>query len=149
MAPKSNCSPLLLAALLVSVFAAAAATGDYCYAGFGLPDRPLEGCREYVAHQTCGAGILGAPPVPVETLRQQCCQEFSQIRQHCRCEAVRYFMGGTLSHPHGSSLLARPGCPTEPQRDFARMLPTPAQCNLVTEYNTPFCFEMDEPIARE
>ncbi|KAM0919800.1 hypothetical protein ACQ4PT_007951 [Festuca glaucescens] len=143
MAPKINRSLLLLAALLVSVFAAAAATGDYCYAGMGLPNRPLEGCREYVAHQTCGAGILGAPSVPIETLKRQCCLEFSQVRQHCRCEALRYLMGGA-SHPDASSLLALPGCPTEPQRDFARMLPTPAQCNLVTDYNTPFCLAMDE-----
>ncbi|KAM0914207.1 hypothetical protein ACQ4PT_011652 [Festuca glaucescens] len=143
MAPKSNCSPLLLAALLVSIFAAAAATGDYCYAGMGLPNLPLQGCREYVAYQTCGAGILGEPSVPVETLKQQCCLEFSQIRQHCRCEALRYLMGGT-SHPHASILVALPGCPTEPQRDFARMLPTPAQCNLMTDYNAKYCLAMDE-----
>nr|prf alpha amylase inhibitor [Secale cereale] len=32
-------------------------TGPYCYAGMGLPTKPLGGCREYVAQQTCGVGL--------------------------------------------------------------------------------------------
>uniref|UniRef100_A0ACD5WJ48 Uncharacterized protein n=1 Tax=Avena sativa TaxID=4498 RepID=A0ACD5WJ48_AVESA len=141
MASNSKCHLLLLAALLVSVFAAAAATGDYCYPSMGLPSRPLDGCREYVAQQTCGARILGAPSAPIEKLMYQCCLEFSQIRQHCRCEALRYFMG---SHPERSGLMNLPGCPIEAQRDFARILPTPRQCNLVTDYSTRYCLEMDK-----
>nr|AOA33775.1 avena alpha amylase trypsin inhibitor [Avena strigosa] len=139
----SNCRLLLLAALLVSVFAAAAATsgGEYCYPSMGLPSRPLYGCREYVAQQTCGPRILGAPSAPIETLMERCCLEFSQIQQHCRCQAVRYLMG---SRPERSSLMNLPGCPIEAQRDFARILPTPRQCNLVTDYNTRYCLDMDK-----
>uniref|UniRef100_A0ACD5WRY4 Uncharacterized protein n=1 Tax=Avena sativa TaxID=4498 RepID=A0ACD5WRY4_AVESA len=134
---------LLLAALLVSVHAAVATRADYCYPFMGLPGRPLEGCREYVAQQTCGTGIIGAPPFPMSALKAQCCQELAKIQQHCRCEALRYFMG-PKSHPDESIIMGLPGCPREPQRDFARTLVTPAECNVPTIHNTPFCLAMDE-----
>ena len=123
-------SLLLLAALLVSIFAAATATGDYCYPSMGIPADPLPSCREYVAHQTCGVGILGAPSLSISTMMERCCLELSQIRQHCRCEALGYAM---------EMLINLPRCPREPQRDFAKILVTPAQCNLETKYNTRYC----------
>ena len=138
MASKSSCSLLLLAVLLVSIFAAATATGQYCYPGMGIPASPLLSCREYVAHQTCGAGILGAPSVPMEKMRYQCCLELSQIDRHCRCEAIGYFSRRASTHDVGS-LQDLPGCPWEPQRDFARILVTPGQCNLETKYLTRYC----------
>ena len=139
MASKSNCGLLLLAALVASVFAAATATSEYyCYPGMGIPAVPLPSCREYVAHQTCGAGILGAPSLPIATMKERCCLELSQIRQLCRCEALGEFAGRKTPSDVGG-LKDLPGCPWEPQRDFARVLVTPAQCNLETVYNTRYC----------
>uniref|UniRef100_A0A8I6YCK0 Bifunctional inhibitor/plant lipid transfer protein/seed storage helical domain-containing protein n=2 Tax=Hordeum vulgare subsp. vulgare TaxID=112509 RepID=A0A8I6YCK0_HORVV len=144
MASKSSITPLLLAAVLASVFAAAAATGQYCYAGMGLPSNPLEGCREYVAQQTCGVSIAGSPvsTEPGDTPKDRCCQELDEAPQHCRCEAVRYFIG-RRSHPDWSVLKDLPGCPKEPQRDFAKVLVTPGQCNVLTVHNAPYCLGLD------
>ncbi|KAF7100137.1 hypothetical protein CFC21_101679 [Triticum aestivum] len=144
MASKSSITHLLLAAVLVSVFAAAAATGPYCYPGMGLPSNPLEGCREYVAQQTCGVGIVGSPvsTEPGNTPRDRCCKELYDASQHCRCEAVRYFIGRT-SDPNSGVLKDLPGCPREPQRDFAKVLVTPGHCNVMTVHNTPYCLGLD------
>ncbi|CAM0870525.1 unnamed protein product [Alopecurus aequalis] len=142
MASKLSCS-FLMAALLVSVFAAATATGDYCYPGMGIPSNPLPSCRDYVVHQTCGVRILGARYLPVSTMRERCCLELSQIREHCRCEALGYFSERPSTH-RANILKDLPGCPWEPQRDFAKILVTPAECNLQTKYNAPYCLKMEE-----
>ncbi|KAI4964422.1 hypothetical protein ZWY2020_005834 [Hordeum vulgare] len=94
--------------------------------GMGLPSNPLEGCREYVAQQTCGVSIAGSPvsTEPGDTPKDRCCQELDEAPQHCR-EAVRYFRA------------------EEPQRDFAKVLVTPGQCNVLTVHNAPYCLGLD------
>ncbi|XP_037462114.1 alpha-amylase/trypsin inhibitor CM2-like [Triticum dicoccoides] len=144
MASKSSITPLLLVAVLVSVFAAAAATGPYCYPGMGIPRNPLEGCREYVTQQICGVGIVG-PPVSTEpgnTPWDRCCRELSNASQHCRCEALCYFIGWR-SDPNSGMLKDLPECPKEAQRDFAKVLVTPGHYNMMTVHNAPYCLGLD------
>ncbi|KAM0919798.1 hypothetical protein ACQ4PT_007949 [Festuca glaucescens] len=145
MASKSNSSLLLLAAVLVSVFAAAAATDSSCYPGVGIPSDPIPNCRHYVEQATCGIETEGPPTMKFlrwsflpKISNHVCCQELAAIPQQCRCEALRYFMG-RKTRPDLGGLIDLPGCPREPQRDFVRILVTPEHCNLTTIHDAPYC----------
>ncbi|CAM0870523.1 unnamed protein product [Alopecurus aequalis] len=139
MASKSDSNILLLAAILVCIFAAATATGNYCYPGMGIPSEPIPSCRDYVEQATCGVETEGPPYMA----KEQCCRQLAEIPQHCRCDALRYFMG-RRSRPDLGGLIDLPGCPREPQRHFVKILVTPGQCNLATIHNAPYCLAMDE-----
>ncbi|KAM0914205.1 hypothetical protein ACQ4PT_011650 [Festuca glaucescens] len=139
MASKSNPSLLLLAAVLVSVFAAAAAIDSSCYPGVGIPIEPIPNCRQYAEKAACGVDTQGPPPMA----KQLCCHELAAIPQQCRCDALRYFMGRKI-RPDLGGLIDLPGCPREPQRDLVRILVTPEHCNLATIHNAPYCLGMDE-----
>ncbi|KAM0919799.1 hypothetical protein ACQ4PT_007950 [Festuca glaucescens] len=145
MASKSKCSLLLLATVLVSVPAAAAADNS-CFTGTGIPRNMLQRCRDYVEQQTCGVVVAdpgiyhGSQP---NFLKERCCWELANISQNCRCEALRYFMGAT-PNPDAISLKDLAGCPKEAQMNFVKILVTPGQCNLVTIHNIRYCLPMGE-----
>lgn len=140
MASKSEYN-LLLAAVLVSIFAAVAAMGNEdCTPWTGTSiTPPLQSCRDYVEQQACAIDMPGPPYLP----KQQCCEELANIPQQCRCQALRFFMG-PKSRPDLSGLMELPGCPREVQMDTARILTTPGYCNLTTVHNTPYCLAMEE-----
>jgi hypothetical protein len=146
MASKSKCSLLLLATVLVSVLAAAAA--DSCFTGTGIPSSMLQKCRNYVEKQTCGVivshpGFLPGIRIEPYFLKERCCWELANISQNCRCEALRYFMG-TTPIPDAVSLKDHPGCPKDAQINFVKILVTPGQCNLATINNIRYCLNMDK-----
>ncbi|MGG6532912.1 UNVERIFIED_CONTAM: hypothetical protein C3P02_19850, partial [Clostridioides difficile] len=139
MASKSNCV-LLLAAVLVSIFAAVAAIGNEdCTPWMSTLITPLPSCRDYVEQQACRIETPGSPYLA----KQQCCGELANIPQQCRCQALRYFMG-PKSRPDQSGLMELPGCPREVQMNFVPILVTPGYCNLTTVHNTPYCLGMEE-----
>ncbi|KAM0914206.1 hypothetical protein ACQ4PT_011651 [Festuca glaucescens] len=146
MASKSKCSLLLLATVLISVLAAAAA--DSCFTGTAIPSSMLQRCRNYVEQQTCGVVVTDPgffPGVVSEPyfFKERCCWELANISQNCRCEALRYFMG-TTPIPDALSLKDLPGCPKEAQMNFVKILVTPGQCNLATIHNIRHCLTMDK-----
>ncbi|XBH58524.1 hypothetical protein VPH35_079941 [Triticum aestivum] len=56
MEPTYSWSLLLLAPVLVSIFAATATTKlNHCFLGMGIPSMPLQGYHDYVTQETCGA----------------------------------------------------------------------------------------------
>ncbi|KAE8774798.1 Trypsin inhibitor CMc [Hordeum vulgare] len=139
----ASCSQHLLSAVAIfSVLAGVAtATSIYtCYEGMGLPVNPLQGCRFYVASQTCGA----VPLLPIEVMKDWCCRELAGISSNCRCEGLRVFIDRAF--PPSQSQGAPPQlpplateCPAEVKRDFARTLALPGQCNLPTIHGGAYC----------
>nr|AOA33785.1 avena alpha amylase trypsin inhibitor-2 [Avena murphyi] len=140
MASNSSRNLLLFATVLLYVFAPAAATRSYCFPGMvGSPSDLIPSCRDYVEQATCGFDTEGPPFMA----RDDCCKQLAAIPQHCRCEALRYFIGRRSRPDQIGGLIDLAGCPREPQRDFARILVTPGQCNLATIHNAPYCLAMD------
>nr|QNT18281.1 alpha-amylase tetrameric inhibitor subunit CM3 [Triticum aestivum] len=159
MACKSSCNLLLLAAVLLSVVAAASASGS-CVPGVAFRTDLLPHCRDYVLQQTCGTFTPGSKlpewmtsasifsPMKPYLAKLYCCQELAEIPQQCRCEALRYFIAlpvpsqpvdprsGNVSE---SCLIDLPGCPRQMQWDFVRLLVAPGQCNLATIHNVRYC----------
>ncbi|KAL5198885.1 hypothetical protein ABZP36_002397 [Zizania latifolia] len=144
MAPKNI---LLLAAVLLSVLAAAAASvGTSCQPGMAIPHNPLRSCRPYVLQRACGLGGGPPPPHPYDwTSKALCCQELAAIPEYCRCSALLYFMDGVVTSSgvfEGRLLEDLPGCPRERQRGFAATLTTPEECNLGTIHGGPYCLSL-------
>ncbi len=166
MACKSSCSLLLLAAVLLSVLAAASASGS-CVPGVAFRTDLLPHCRDYVLQQTCGTFTPGSKipewmtsasiysPGKPYLAKLYCCQELAEISQQCRCEALRYFIALPVpSQPVDprsgnvgeSGLIDLPGCPREMQWDFVRLLVAPGQCNLATIHNVRYCPAVEQPL---
>nr|AOA33793.1 avena alpha amylase trypsin inhibitor [Avena sativa] len=148
MASKCNCSLLLLAAILVSVFAASAADNPCFPKTAPTLSSLLQRCRDYVEQQTCGVEPSGPFTISVREqymVKERCCWELANISQKCRCEALRYLMRKTpASLPYEVSLRGMPGCPREAQMNFVRILVMPGQCNLATTHNVRYCSALDK-----
>nr|AOA33802.1 avena alpha amylase trypsin inhibitor [Avena insularis] len=150
MASKCNCSLFLLAAVLLSIFAAPAASAadNPCFPKTAILSSMLQRCRDYVEQQTCGVEPSGPFIISVREpymVKERCCWEIANIPQKCRCEALRYLMRKTpASLPYEVSLRGMPGCPREAQMNFVRILVTPGQCNLATIYNVRYCPALDK-----
>ncbi|WVZ62443.1 hypothetical protein U9M48_012195 [Paspalum notatum var. saurae] len=133
------------AAVLLSVLLpACAATVDpsACAPGMAIPWPPVPSCRIYAASRACGLGRpYGAAPDPSPVLRARCCRELAAVPPRCRCAALGYMMD---SDEFGRLQDFR-GCTRDAQREMARRLTWPAECDLATGGDGGMCYALATP----
>ena len=126
---------LLSAAVLLSVFAAAAARTNWCEPGLVIPLNPLPSCRTYMVRRACGVGRR--PFVPLPVMKERCCAELEKIVPYCRCSALRTMMDGMEG---GAEMRAT--CSWGGLLELAPTLVSETECNLVTIHGRPFCYAL-------
>ncbi|OEL31294.1 Alpha-amylase inhibitor 5 [Dichanthelium oligosanthes] len=120
---------LLLAAVLLSLLAACAATTDptACAPGMAIPIPPVPSCRIYAVSRTCGLGGPYGPQDPSPVFKERCCRELAAVPPRCRCAALEYMMDSDFGR-----LQDFRGCTREAQRSLASRLTRAAECDLRT-----------------